>query len=138
MYQNSKLKSEIQNSYGFENELNELVSSLDESLRWPLFGIIFDKKEVEYHKTCFFGILGEYWRGPWGTGSAKFYSSGNRRVKKWPGERGPWCSPWHPCLDETKLKKLFYPNFFYKSSIHPNIILIYLDRVWNKIRIKSR
>ena len=44
MYQNSKLKSEVQNSYGFENELNKLVSSLDESPRWPLFGIIFDKK----------------------------------------------------------------------------------------------
>ena len=72
-----------------------------------------------------------------GTRSAKFYSSGNRGVKKWPGERGPWCSPWHPCLDETKLKKLFYPIFFYKSSIHPNIILIYFDRVWTKIRIKG-
>ena len=31
--QNSKLKSEVQNSYRFENELNKLVSSLDEFLR---------------------------------------------------------------------------------------------------------
>ena len=30
MYQNSKLKSEVQNSYGFENELDKLVSSLDD------------------------------------------------------------------------------------------------------------
>ena len=46
------------------------------------------KQEVEYHKTCFFGVLGEYWPGPRGTGIAKFYSSGNRGVKKWPGPQG--------------------------------------------------
>ena len=62
---------------------------LDESLRWPLFLVSFlTRKEVEYHKTCFFGVLGEYWRGPRGTGSAKFYSSGNRGVRKWPRPRG--------------------------------------------------
>ena len=33
-YQNSKLKSEVQNSYGFENKLDKrMVSSLDEFLR---------------------------------------------------------------------------------------------------------
>ena len=55
-----KLKSDVQNLYGFENELNKLVSGLDKFLRSPFFGIIFlQKQEVEHHKTSFFGDLGE-------------------------------------------------------------------------------
>ena len=45
------------------------------------FGIIFQQKKVECHKTCFLRDFGE-------SESAKFYSSGNQGVKKWPGPRG--------------------------------------------------
>ena len=33
--------------------------------------------------------------GTWGTGSAKFYSSGNLGVKKWPAPQGTWSLGFH-------------------------------------------
>ena len=53
-----------------------------------LVPIFYKKKEVEFHKTRFFGVLGEQWWGPQGTGSAKCYSSGNPGVKRGPGPQG--------------------------------------------------
>ena len=53
------MKSELQNSYGFEYELNKLGSSLDEFLRCPNFGIIFlQKKKLNIIKHAFLGSSG--------------------------------------------------------------------------------
>ena len=51
--------SEVQNSNGFENELNILVASFDEFLRGPLFCISFPQKRSGISQNMLF-------RGPRG------------------------------------------------------------------------
>ena len=54
-HRNSKLKLEVQNAYGFDNKFN-ILGQISEVT--PLISF-FNKKEVTFHRTYFFGELGK-------------------------------------------------------------------------------
>ena len=82
----------------------------------------FNKKVVEWYKTCFLGDLKEKWWGPQGI-REWCYSSRNRGVKKWLGPRGMWSSGFPVAslhMDNGLKRFLVSQNSFKQNSIIKN------------------